>query len=219
MKKHCNKCDSTKPVIEFYKHPSTKDGLYPVCKACHRATRRKSYKNNKHKEYAYKKANRKKINEQNKARFLERYHNDPEFRAKHTEGQRKWAKENRNKVRQYARNYYQKNRAELCEYSKQYRESNPIYRLKQNYRRSLLYVENKYNVDLNYDAEDLLGCTFEQYLDYLLTSVPGATWETYGTKWVAKKVIPPRLINYQNVSDTENALHFSAILPAKRELE
>jgi 5-methylcytosine-specific restriction endonuclease McrA len=32
--KHCNKCDTTKPVAEFHKDSSKRDGLRTQCKAC-----------------------------------------------------------------------------------------------------------------------------------------------------------------------------------------
>lgn len=53
--KHCNICNKTKPVSEFYKKSSSPDGLYSCCKACHRATRRRSYYKNIETDRQYKK--------------------------------------------------------------------------------------------------------------------------------------------------------------------
>ncbi len=35
ISKRCSKCKQFKPLSEFYKHSSTKDGFRPDCKVCH----------------------------------------------------------------------------------------------------------------------------------------------------------------------------------------
>lgn len=36
MTKHCRRCDTTKPISDFYRDSSRRDGLYVSCKSCHR---------------------------------------------------------------------------------------------------------------------------------------------------------------------------------------
>lgn len=43
--KFCKKCNTCKPVTEFYVSKSHKDGHYPNCKTCHNAYVRKRYNN------------------------------------------------------------------------------------------------------------------------------------------------------------------------------
>lgn len=45
--KQCNTCHETKPLSEFNKKSSTKDGLERYCKSCHQARNKKHYEANK----------------------------------------------------------------------------------------------------------------------------------------------------------------------------
>lgn len=59
--KKCGSCKKIKPVTEYYKRADTPDGLYTMCKACHRSIRKKSYYNNIETDRAYKKAEKARI--------------------------------------------------------------------------------------------------------------------------------------------------------------
>lgn len=91
--KKCSKCKIEKPLDDFHKDSSKKDGLCSKCKPCFRAY----YKANKERiaEYkeanqdmiakynkAYLQANRKKINEQKKEYSRNRRKNDPLYKLK-----------------------------------------------------------------------------------------------------------------------------------------
>ena len=41
--KKCKKCNSEKPLSEFYKHPTSKGGYRRICKVCHSKERRIRY--------------------------------------------------------------------------------------------------------------------------------------------------------------------------------
>lgn len=56
--KTCRKCREAKPLSEFYKSPSTKDGLYGSCKDCHKAVMRKRYESKHEQERGRSAANR-----------------------------------------------------------------------------------------------------------------------------------------------------------------
>lgn len=47
--KYCYKCDSDKPIDDFHKNPSKKDGLQNMCKECRKKYHRNHYLNNKEK--------------------------------------------------------------------------------------------------------------------------------------------------------------------------
>ena len=50
--KVCSKCGKELPLSEFYKHPSTKDGLMNHCKGCHYTVTRKNLEKRKAKKEA-----------------------------------------------------------------------------------------------------------------------------------------------------------------------
>ncbi|MFA5707387.1 hypothetical protein [Mycolicibacterium sp.] len=52
MTKHCKRCDTTKPVMEFGRNRSRKDGLQSYCKPCGRDSTRRSYEKHKEKRRA-----------------------------------------------------------------------------------------------------------------------------------------------------------------------
>ena len=45
--KRCSKCGQIKPISEFYKKKSSKDGLYSCCKQCHKSMKAQYYQSNK----------------------------------------------------------------------------------------------------------------------------------------------------------------------------
>jgi len=85
--KQCSKCLVFKPVEEFRKDRTYKDGLRGICKKCTRERDRK-----------YDEANREKVRESDRKYYKAN-------REKMCERQRKWKKANREKVRDYMRKY------------------------------------------------------------------------------------------------------------------
>jgi hypothetical protein len=95
--KKCNKCSEEKPLTEFGKNKSRKDGFTYKCKSCINKYSKNQYKNNKEQ---YKKTTKKwrennkeqdneshkKYRENNKEYYKEysknRYQNDPQFKLK-----------------------------------------------------------------------------------------------------------------------------------------
>lgn len=47
MIKHCNKCDTDKPLSEFHKRKASKDGHSAMCKLCQRERDQKRYDENR----------------------------------------------------------------------------------------------------------------------------------------------------------------------------
>ena len=54
MLKHCNSCDTTKPIEEFYKAKGRKDGRSWWCSTCAKAYRKKKYNTDTNWEYQIK---------------------------------------------------------------------------------------------------------------------------------------------------------------------
>ena len=125
--KKCNKCGEVKPVSEFNKRPSSRDGLRSECKVCRAAYKRKHYLANreairaKHRDYyikhseeirarvkIYGKEHRAQCAARNKAyriKYKEKFiAYDKAYRAKHKQRIKavlsKWHKDNPEKVRE-----------------------------------------------------------------------------------------------------------------------
>lgn len=70
--KRCTKCGETKPVAEFSRDRSKRDGLYPWCKECSRAHRRAYYEAHLEEELAKARAYCEAHREERRARERER---------------------------------------------------------------------------------------------------------------------------------------------------
>lgn len=94
--KTCTKCGETKPIIEFYKNRTCKDGHSPWCKACDKEKGRKWQKANPEKvnkkNRKWQKANREKVNEA--AKKWRKANPEKINRKKARERAQKWRKEN-----------------------------------------------------------------------------------------------------------------------------
>lgn len=110
--KHCNKCDTDKPVEEFGKNRAAKDGLNRSCKSCIRKRDSEYYKNNR-KKVLEQKREYYKDNREQKLESKSKYYKDnlekrrkylEDNREKVAERNRKWKKENPEKIRAYKAN-------------------------------------------------------------------------------------------------------------------
>jgi hypothetical protein len=114
----CNLCGKRKPTTEFYALHKTQ------CKKCYKAKQQAYYDSMSDAEY-------KAHLDKNVKSHTERYHNDPEYRAKHLERtyatylKKRNTEEYRKKRREYARRRYQndpEHRAKTLANLKTYRE-------------------------------------------------------------------------------------------------
>lgn len=82
--KKCTKCSEEKNVTNFYKHPKTKDGLYPSCKDCQREYSKIYVRSQQHKEYNSKYQKTEKYREYARSYFREKYkeeyHSNPQLK-------------------------------------------------------------------------------------------------------------------------------------------
>lgn len=106
--KRCSKCKETKPVSEFHRNRTAKDGLHYECKPCNKGKVQRYYEANKEKvaEYQrrYREANKEKIAETSRRRYEAN-------REQEIERSRRWRESNReqenrkNRKRQREVNY------------------------------------------------------------------------------------------------------------------
>lgn len=114
--KKCSRCGEVKPINEFYKRSSSKDGLAYACKDCEKSGVNKSYKKTKDKKKQKQRyqANREKILEQSRQYYQKNkearraYHkeyqkNNPQVRKKADAKRRELLKKAREGVEPYTR--------------------------------------------------------------------------------------------------------------------
>ena len=109
IKKKCVSCLEVKPITEFYKDASRKDGFYTRCKKCHYRTTTKWRKNNLEKVEADRKKRRASYRETERryARQWAKDHPDKarenykKWRTANPEYGKNWRKNNKDKTRNY----------------------------------------------------------------------------------------------------------------------
>lgn len=138
--KECRSCKIEKNDDEFYKKKSNRDGLYSYCIECslkkNRITREKNLENHLRCNRKYRVENREILNEKAKIYYQENKESclirsklyreknkskiskreaikrlsDPDRFVKNKEKHYQWAKNNRNRLNQYQKDWYQKNK-------------------------------------------------------------------------------------------------------------
>lgn len=119
--KYCYKCGEVKPIDQFYKHPTAKDGYRGECKACKNKQGEQWYSKNAEKQRE--KARQWRINNADKKREIDkRWKTENKDRAR--ENQRKWRAKNLDKLREYFREYREKNLSLVQKIRRNWKENN-----------------------------------------------------------------------------------------------
>ena len=137
--KKCSKCGEVKTVDCFSKDKGKKDGLMSNCKECIKK---------------YRQENKNEILKKRKKRYQKN-------KQKALEWQKKHYQENRKKTLERVKKYYQKNKKKRREYIKNRYNTDPLFKLKENVRRSIrTYLKN----GKSKRTSEILGCIYEQLL-------------------------------------------------------
>lgn len=152
--KKCSNCKNIKPLSEFHKNKSQKDGHQHYCKVCRGdSVRRKKYRDaNKDKIAKW----RKNDYEKNKEKRLE-YHS--RYRKENKEKLKSYREKNKEKLKSYAKEYKTKNRSKInIKYNQRY-DSDEMFKMQQLLRcRIRDVIKNKGSKS----SIDILGCSWEQ---------------------------------------------------------
>lgn len=99
--KECRSCGLSKPLTAFYRHKAMGDGRLSSCIECVKERVRKHRQANleRIREYDRNRPNREERQETNVKRNREKYHEDPEFRARVLETKKAWLARNNLKRR------------------------------------------------------------------------------------------------------------------------
>ena len=195
--KQCSKCGELKPLSEFYKAKTGKDGLRGDCKVCYSKQSKKWQQNN--------------------AEKLRKYQREYD---------RKWRKKNLKKYKKYYKKHYKDNSEKIKEYSKKWIKDNPekVKEIKRRTHKKLSKIpsykinraiSNSIRIYLKGNKngkhwETLVGYTREELMKHLENQFePWMTWDNYGKyekgklKWHIDHIKPKSLFNFTSPEDPE----------------
>ena len=186
--KCCTKCGLEKPLTEFPYIKST-DKFRGECKNCTKEINKE-----------WREQNKLKLNEKSKKFYFENKEYSQNYYLKNKER----ILENRGDKTDYNKEYYNENKTRLkekyktkkLEYGKKYRQDNKdklrlyrnhryqtdiLYRLRQNIKRSIQLSFNNKNINKISNTQIILGCTYQEFKDYLESKFePWMSWENKG---------------------------------------
>ena len=194
MEKKCSKCNLIKPVAEFYKRRTNKDGYHGVCKKCYDLRINEYNENNKEKR----KGTNKKYNDSVKDKHKDYYQQNKEHIIKRssdryfnvvkpniTESDKQkdrgrineWRLNNPEKIKEYRLRSKESKKA----WYNNKRKSNNLFRLRGNIRSLIRLTIKRNGYTKKSKTHEILGCTFEVFKTHIESLwEPWMTWENYG---------------------------------------
>ncbi len=195
--KKCNKCGVVKPLCEFAKNKSMKDGHLNRCKDCYKIYYQANKEQINKRVRAYKRANKEKIAEQGKA------YNQAN-KEKIDKRRKAYREANREKLREKAKVYRENNKQAITKrnvtYVKRRRREDPIYRLRTNVSSIVgQAIRNQGKAKggatfsaLPYTPSDLVEHIERQFDETM-------TWDNYGSYWEIDHIYPQSLLPYDSL--------------------
>jgi len=177
--KICTKCKISKPISEFKKDKTKKDGFYPSCKVCVKKRNddnKESIKKYNKKYHDGHKEERKKWREDNYEKYLE-------TRAK-------WGDKNPD----YFRNYYQINKDYInkrnTDYQLRRRKIDPLYKLIGNIRSLIKNSITESGFTKSTKTAQILGCSYEEFKIHIENQfMAGMSWDNR-SEWHLDHITP-----------------------------
>ena len=207
--KVCTTCKLTKPLSEFNKDRSTKDGHDCRCRDCSKARNRQYQATHKEtcakakkryleankekvaaKQKAYREAHRDELNAKKKIYRQTHPEKIKAYAEAHKEETKAWREAHREQIAKTSKEWREKNKERVIQYYRDKRKNDIQYVKSCNYRRRIGAALRAGSLSKN--MELLLGCDFETLKQHLEKQFkPGMTWENYGLKgWQVDHIIP-----------------------------
>jgi hypothetical protein len=210
MSKLCNNCGETKPLNEYYKHKTNKDGHEGKCKNCARLANAQYYKNNKErilvnsKDYAI--VNSDKIKDYKK-------HYASNNRDKILNYQRQYSIDNKEELTEKRKQYYQDHKPQRRLYDNKKYKEDIFHRLRCNMTSMLTTAFNNKGFKKGGRTEEIFGCDYKTLYKHLEDQfVDGMNWGNKGYYgWHTDHKIP--LATAVTEEDVVRLCHYSNLQP------
>lgn len=193
--KICYKCKIEKSVSEFHKNCRKLDGYDYLCKECRKENAAKYYK-----------ANKDKINKQNKNYY--EFHKVEVYKRTS-----QYAKDNKELIKKFKKNFYNNHPHYDRDYIRKKSKTDINFRIKKNLSRRILLA-----LDQNWKSGhtlELLGCSidyFRQHLENKFTD--GMNWDNYGKQgWVLDHIYPCISFDLSKSEEQKICFHWSNYQP------
>ena len=168
--KKCAKCNNPKELTEFAVRKDSKDGYRNICKSCYNWRLYYDPSKNQERGKTYRDNNK-------ESRKISTKHYRDKNKEKLNEANKLYREINKDQLKQRR----DSKRNERNEYEKIKKETNPLYRLTCNTRSLLLKSFKNKNLMKSLKSEDILGCSFEKFKEYIESLwEPWMTWENKG---------------------------------------
>lgn len=224
IKKKCAGCGKIRPLTEYHKDNSKKDGLNVWCKDCYSSYRREYYLSHKKsiKSYSrkYHKEHASEIRKRQRRRYMDNIDKERERnrkwystnRERVIEHNREYRKKHRERLARYARKYVRRNRKHLNEYRRKKLENDEKYKIACNFRtRIYLIVKGK---SKSKKIADLLGCSIEKFRNSLADQfTEGMSWDNYGTHWRLQYIKPYSEFDLTKEEDQKKYFNYKNVRP------
>lgn len=189
--KTCSKCHKEKGNEEFGKDKYSRNGLLTQCKEC-RIEYATQYRNSG----KYKLVDEKRRKSERRKKYLKEYYSRETVKKIRRDYYREYVKTDNMKMK---RAYYMKKRRE-----------EPSFRLRS---RISSYISAALRGKNGLHVEDFLGCSIEEYMQYLEDRFQeGMTWDNYG-KWHVDHIKPVSSFNLNEESQRFDCFHYTNTQP------
>jgi len=203
--KKCSKCEEVKPVTEFYRQKTSKDGFRGYCKKCHHKKSKEWLENNYSKKLAWLEKNKEKMREYHKEYYNKLKNKNPErLKEKNRILQSRWRKDNPEKAKERSNEWRGRNPQRLVEYMRKCnkkRLKRVDYRISNSMRTGIWQAIKGRKEGRKW--ENLVGYTLEDLMKHLESKFElWMTWKNYG-EWEIDHIKPVSLFNITSPEDSE----------------
>lgn len=201
--KKCTKCDEIKPLSEFYKCKSNRDGLQFICKYC------KSILNKDPKKKEYDK------------KYSIEYNKDPLNKIKKYEHSKKFQKENPEKQKFYSKKFKDSEKGKQWRVEYRKKEYDEKYGKDLDWTLKLILRNRLKNAIKNEFKSgktlELLGCSIEEFKIHLEKQFnENMNWDNRGSYWEIDHIKPIALFDLTNPEQQRECFYYTNLQPLEK---